>query len=89
MLGGVSWWFGTPPPQPEKVDLASIAAEASQWTKLETDFASELVHAIGELGTNTGTSQFLQGGDDVWYRELETVRRELNDIESTTGQTHE
>ena len=59
--------------------------QALQLKQLDTEYAHGLGVAIDELNGMPAQSRFLQGSDDVWGRELETVRKTLSELESTSG----
>jgi eukaryotic-like serine/threonine-protein kinase len=79
------WWWPDVPTQPAKVEVVDLRAGLSQWQQSENDFFNDLGAAIGELQSDPATSRYLQGGNDVWSREMQNVDRELSELEQTTG----
>ncbi len=84
IVSGVSW-YNHLPAQPTTAEVSDFRAEVSRWKQSDSEFFDGLGAALGELGTSSAESRYLQGGDDVWSRELQTVDRELSELERLTN----
>jgi serine/threonine protein kinase len=76
------WWVVVPPPAPQHVQFSPAPTDERQLNKLDTDFLNGLGTTLRELGSTDEGSHFLQGGENVWVRELESVQRELENLET-------
>ena len=87
-IAGLSWW-AAPASQSTTVDVAGALDNVFQLKQLDTDFFNDLGAALGELNSVPPQSHFLQGNNDVWGRELESVRQKLGELESKSGRISE
>jgi hypothetical protein len=84
-ISGVHW-FQASTSQPAPAAATDSLERALQLRQMDAEFFNALDAAAGELDAAPAESRFLQGIDESWGRELETIERQLDNLESKSGQ---
>jgi hypothetical protein len=82
----VNWWMRPVTPtvtRPvEAVDPQEVAARAAVESQADAAFMTELAAVRASVPESAERSYYLQQGDDGWNREVESLRREVTNLES-------